>query len=266
MTQMLNALHVDKLIAQLQSIEEVSLDELWNAAPSGEDIFRSYQIASLPAPALRYLRHAITPGARLASTVRLRMHGEIKLRRWLPFEAEQVISWQHGMIWSATVRMHGLPIRGSDRLVDGQGSMRWKLLGMIPVMKAFGPDIARSAAGRVGGESIWLPSVLCGHDVSWTAPGSSHLHASFKVHDEPIELDLSIEESGMLKTVKLPRWGNPEGTGFHLADFGVILEAEDTFDGYTIPTRLRAGWHFEGDRFAADGEFFRATIDEAKYR
>jgi hypothetical protein len=245
---------------------EISVESLWDRAPAGERVFSSAQIAGLPAAARRYLQHAIAPGARLAAAVRLRMHGEIKLRRWLPFQAEQVISRDRGMIWQAAVRMHGLPIRGSDRLVDGKGSMRWNLFGIIPVMTASGADVTRSAAGRVGGESIWLPSVLCEDTVSWSETSAAQPHASFTVHGVKIELDLTLDGSGRLKTAELPRWGNPEGAGFHSADFGVMVEEEKTFDGYTIPTRLRAGWYFAGDRFAADGEFFRATIDSAEYR
>ena len=41
---------------------------------------------------------------------------------------------------------------------------------------------------------------------------------------------------------------------------------EATFGGYTIPTRLHAGWHFGAKRFEADGEFFRVTIDDVRYR
>jgi hypothetical protein len=46
------------------------------------------------------------------------MHGEIKLRGWMPFTAEQVLHRGRGMIWRATVRRRGLWIRGDDRLVD----------------------------------------------------------------------------------------------------------------------------------------------------
>jgi hypothetical protein len=138
---------------------ELSLDELWDFVPSGDRVFRPGQLAGLPDPARRYLEHAIASGTRLASAVRLRMHGEIKLNHWLPLTAEQVIRWGRGMIWSAAVRMRGIPIRGSDRLVDGEGATRWKLFGIIPVATASGPDITRSVAGRVEVESIWLPSV-----------------------------------------------------------------------------------------------------------
>ena len=56
--------------------------------------------------------------------------------------------------------MNGLAIGGFDRLVDGEGEMRWKLLGLFPVMTASGPDISRSAAGRFMTESAWCDCFL----------------------------------------------------------------------------------------------------------
>ena len=77
--------------------------------------FNPDKLSHLPAAAKRYLEHAIAPGAKIASAVRLKMHGEIKLKQWIPFTAEQVICWEHGLIWSATAWMNGfLPIVGSD--------------------------------------------------------------------------------------------------------------------------------------------------------
>jgi hypothetical protein len=193
------------------------------------------------------------------------MRGEIKLGGWLPFTAEEVIRWNRGFIWAASIHFYGLSIRGSDRFLDGEGAMRWKLLG-IPVMTAAGPQITRSAIGRLQGESIWLPSVLCGEDVVWTEQDSFHPRAHFNVQNETADLDLAIDDHGRLKTVKLPRWGNPDGSDYGYVDFGILAEEENAFDGYTIPTRLRAGWYFGTDRFESKGEFFRATIDGAQYR
>src|SRR2546425_12195908 len=86
-------------------IKQLSLDGLWTSVSASERVFRPGQLPGLPEAAWRYLRHAIAPGTPLASAVRLRMHGEIKLGRWLPFTADQVIHWSHGMIWSATVQI-----------------------------------------------------------------------------------------------------------------------------------------------------------------
>src|SRR4051812_30720449 len=168
-------------------------------------------LRQFPGAVKRYLGHAIAAGTPLASAVRLQMHGEIKLRGWNAFSALQVIRWDQGMIWRAAVRMHGLSITGGDRFLEGEGAMQWKLLGIIPVINASGPDITRSAAGRVNIEPIWLPSVLCSDDVSWTAPEELHLHAHFRAHQETAEIDYSIDDLGQLKSVYMPRWGNPEG-------------------------------------------------------
>jgi uncharacterized protein DUF6920 len=241
-------------------------DELWNSIPPAEQSFEPGTLTRLPETARRYLEHAIAPGTRLASAVRLRMHGEIKLRRWFPFTAEQVIGWERGMIWRAVVWMHGVPIRGFDRLLGGGGEMEWKVLGLIPLVNAAGPDVTRSAAGRVAAESVWLPSALCREEVSWTAVGASVARASFIVEGERADVDYGVDGEGRLTSMRLQRWGNPEGGAYHETAFGGLAEGEGTFDGYTIPTQLRIGWHFGTERFEPEGEFFRVTVDLAEYQ
>lgn len=83
---------------------------------------------------------------------------------------------------------------------------------------------------------------------------------------ETTEVEFTIDESGRLRSLKMPRWGNPEGGEFQSTDFGGVVEEEGTFGGFTIPSNLRVEWYFGSDRFEAKGEFFRCTIDEAIYR
>ena len=56
----------------------------------------------LPEPARRWLSHAIAPGTPLWGSVELTMHGQIKLGRWRPFTARQVLTPPDGYIWAAT--------------------------------------------------------------------------------------------------------------------------------------------------------------------
>jgi hypothetical protein len=222
---------------------------------------------SLPPLARRYLSWAIAPGTPLASAVRLQMHGTIKLGdQWHRFTGEEVIRWQRGMIWRATTWMQGLPIFGADRLVDGQGDMRWKLLGLLPVMQVSGADVARSGAGRIQGEAVWLPSVLCQPGVAWTELNESQVQADFTAFGEPAHLTFTLDAQGAIQQVALERWGSPEGGEYHYDTFGVIATASSTFEGYTIPTQIRAGWFFGTNRFETEGEFFRCTVDRACYR
>jgi hypothetical protein len=244
-----------------------SIEDLWASAAPSTGVFDPESLTHLPPTARRYLERAIAPGTQLASAVRLWMHGEIKLGdKWHPFQGEEVICWERGMIWRATTWMQGLPIWGADRVVDGTGDVQWKILGLFPVMKASGDDVTRSGAGRVQGEGTWLPSVFYQPQIAWTELNSSQVRADFTALGEPAHLTLTINDLGLLERVKFDRWGNPDGGDYHYVDFGVIVEESNTFEGYTIPTSLRAGWFFDSPRFESEGEFFHCTIDKATYR
>ena len=67
------------------------------------------------------------------------MHGQIKLGRWRPFTARQVLAPPDGYLWAATARLASLPVTGYDRLSSGAGEMRWRLLRLIPVLTAAWP-------------------------------------------------------------------------------------------------------------------------------
>jgi hypothetical protein len=246
--------------------EQISLDELWNSPSQAKGKFDPEGLSDLPEPVTRYLNHAITPDTPLANAVRLKMHGEIKVRRWAPFQAEQVIHAERGMIWRAKSRVNGLPVRGADRLVDGEGSMDWRLFGILPVITASGNDVTRSAAGRLQAEFVWLPSALAQPGVKWTAPDGSHIKATLTVAGNTESMTLVVDESGRPMHLSFPRWGNPGGGDFRSIAFGAIFEEERSFGAFTIPTVLRVGWYFGTDRFETEGEFFRCTIDEADYR
>jgi len=150
----------------------------------------------------------------------------------------------------------------------GVGEMQWKLFGLIPVVTASGADITRSAAGRVQAESVWLPSLLCGDDVPWSSTDRSHPTATVTVVGTTSPVDFTIDERGRSSAVRVSRWGNPppDAKHFRMVDFGGVLNEERTFAGYTIPTRVRAGWYLGSPQFESDGEFCRATIDDATFR
>jgi hypothetical protein len=172
-------------------------------AATAAETFDPAAITGLPEPARRWLGHAIAPGTPLWSSVELTMHGQIKLGRWRPFTARQVLAPPDGYLWAATARLAGLPVTGYDRLSSGTGEMRWRLLRLIPVLTADGPDITRSAYGRLAGEIVLIPTA----------------------------------------EVRISRWGNPEGAPFRRYPFGVRVEAESRFGGITIPSVFRAAWH-----------------------
>ena len=244
-----------------------TLEELWQTAPPARTTFDPDSIARFSPAVQRYLRHALAPGSRLATCARLTMTGTIRLEvDWCPFEAEQVLRWDRGFVWAARARVRGLPVRGFDRLVDGEGAMRWRLLGLLPVMTAQGADVSRSAAGRLHAEAIWIPAVFLGPGVSWSAPNACRAVAAIDAHGERSVLHLDMDEQGAVRACSLSRWGNLGNGAFEYHPFGAVVEAERTFDGITVPVRLRAGWRYGTPRFRNDGEFFRCTVETVTFR
>jgi hypothetical protein len=233
----------------------------WERLRSGTgrpETFDPSLVTGLPEPTRRWLLHAIAPGTPLWPSVELTMRGEIKLGAWRPFTARQVLAPPHGFIWAATARVCGLPVTGFDRLSSGSGQMRWRLGGLVPVLSAAGPDVTRSAAGRLAGEMVLAPTTF--RAATWTSgPDGDRAVVTCRIDGADERAELHVGPDGRLLDVSLQRWGNPSGAPYGRHPFGVAIEAEETFEGVTIGSRLRAGWFWGTDR-QNDGEFFRAEI------
>jgi len=238
-------------------------DRLSVPSASGEP-FDPDTAAGLPEPARRWLTHAIAPGTPLWQSVELTMEGEIRLGSWRRFTARQVLAPPSGLIWAARTGVAGLPVTGYDRYSGATGEMRWRLLGLVPVMSARGPDVTRSAAGRLAGEAVLVPTAF--QRASWEpgdAPDTAVMVWRLAGNVERVEL--RVTPDGRLVEAVLQRWGDPDGAPFARYPFGVAVEDEATFSGVTIPSVVRAGWWWGTDR-AQEGEFFRARITSAVFR
>ena len=124
--------------------------------PPAPGRFGAADLVGLPKPVRRYLTQAITPGTPLATAGRLRMRGRIKVGRWLPFRAHQVLN-PHPR--PCLDRSGGRGHCWLRPYVDGTGGMDWKLAGLLTVARAQGPHVTRSTV-RAGAEAIWLPTTL----------------------------------------------------------------------------------------------------------
>ncbi len=231
------------------------------AAPGRPEPFDPLMVEAMPEPVRRWLTHAIEPGTPLWTSMRLAMHGTIRLGAWRRFSATQVIAPPDGYIWAATARFLGLPVIGYDRLSSGTAAMRWRLLGLIPVMTADGPQVARSAAGRLAAEVVLAPTTFGG--ATWTSGDAPDtVLGTWRIGGDEQRVELRLGPRGNVEGVLMQRWGAPAGEPYGCYPFGVTVEAERTFDGVTIPSTFRAGWWWGTDR-QGEGEFFRAEITAA---
>jgi hypothetical protein len=220
----------------------------------------------LPAPARRWLEHAIAPGTPLRRAAVLHQRGEIKVGRWQRFEADWVLAPPKGFVWAATTHLGPLFIRGFDRYTRGSGQTAWRFLGRFPVLSAGGPDIDRSALDRLVGELFFVPAAALSPLVRWEHVDDRRSVACVDAGGRTKRVTLTVAESGRLERLELPRWGNPDGQGLRDHTFTALMDGpEGTFDGFTIPLACRAGWWQCPDR-CANEEFIRFAVDRADYR
>ena len=226
-------------------------------------VFIEAELNSCDEPVRRYFRAAVVAGTPLARAAHLRMRGSIKLaNRWIPFRSDELLAPLHGYHWPAPVAA-GL-LRGADVYGEGVGSMTWNLFGLIPVIRASGADVTRSAIGRAVAEGIWLPTALLPrYGVEWRAEDEDHLAADVPIAGEHVTLQITVGGDGLVRSAHMDRWGDPDGTGtFGWFPFGIEVGASRPFAcGITMPAEGVGGWFHGMDRWH-DGEFFRYTIDE----
>ncbi len=144
--------------------------------------------------------------------------------------------------------------------------MRWKLLGLLPLVHADGPEVTRSAVGRAAAEAVWVPTALLPRfGVDWSAADPGHITARYRIDTVKVEIHYVLDAGGHLTSMVFDRWGDPEGTGaWGLHPFGGEIIAYATFDSLSIPSAGRFGWFFGTDRWS-QGEFFRYQITQLQF-
>lgn len=215
-------------------------------------LFSPDEATGLPAPARRYLQHAIAPGTPLARIVRLEMDGSMLPRPGgarVGLTADEVLAPHVGFTWTARARMFGLPVRVRDHYFDNEGRVSVDILGVIPVARESGADVTRSSRGRLIAEAVWCPTALVGPDVRWEGVGADRARFTLTVDGDSIPVTIHVGPGGALREVTLERWGTVDVPSARPIPYGFEVVDSATFGAVTIPARLRGGWWYGTDRF-----------------
>lgn len=219
------------------------------------------RLEALPEPARRWLDHAVPPGSPAARGVVIDTRGEIRLGRWRPFRARQVLVPGRGFVWAARVGRAPAAVTGFDRYAGGSGTMRWRLAAVVPVMSASGPDIDRSAAGRLAAEAVLVPPALLVPGIAWEEGDADHTVARIAEGGHLHAVTLTVGADGALRETSLPRWGSPDRGPARESLFRVRMEGEARHGGIALPGGYVAGWDED-----PDGGFMRCEVIDARFR
>jgi hypothetical protein len=234
---------------------------------SAAEIFDPERLAKQVPPAgLRYLRHAIRPGATLARRAEITFHGFVRLKPrfpWLSFRGQETIEAGQSFHVRALASLGPLPVTLHERYERGMATAQLRLFGFLPVMSRHSPDLARSTRGRFIVESTWLPSsFLPEWGASWSEEGDL-VQLTMPIENEEVKVTMRLESDGLLRELRLQRWSDLTDEGkYGWVPFAAHTEEERTFGDYTVPSRLHASWWPGTD---CEFEFFRAVVDTIHY-
>lgn len=217
------------------------------AALSGEagPPFSLEMVADLPDPARRLFAFAIEEGTPLATLVELEMQGEMGLGTkdapgYQPMQATQVLAPPHGLVW----RLRTKAFRGSDGAAIDRSWTRFWIAGLVPVVRAGGPDHLRSAFGRVVAEgAFWAPAFLLpGEHVRWEPVDEHRARAIVRHGDFVQDVVLTVAPDGQPVRVVIQRWSNANpAQQYREQPFGGDLADFRRVGGYRLPFRVEGG-------------------------
>jgi hypothetical protein len=234
------------------------------AAPAG--VFDPVQQDGLPEPARRYLLRAIRPGTPLARCVTLEMQGSFLLNgKPLPMTAHQVLAPPAGFVWQARIGRGPGGFAGSDGLAEGRSWTRFRLGGLVPLVRAGGnADHLRSARTRAMMESIWCPAVLLpGAGAVWRQIGPDAAEVHFPTLPDIPPMRMTLDAEGHVREIVAMRWSDANADRrYRLQPFGGRVLESRRFGGFTLPARVELG-NLWGTPDVAP--FFRAEVLSARF-
>lgn len=229
--------------------------------------FDATDLDEVPEPAARWLRRALPPGVPLATAAELAMVGHIRIgSRWMPFRAAQILRAGVGFVWRATVGGRLMRFVGADVFDPEVAQLEFRLHGVIPVAHAAGPDVARSAAGRLAAETVaWLPQAATPQlGARWRPLSDRRAVVGLPVGDATVDVEICVSENGALTEISLQRWNSSTRPPTE-EPFGGPVDGELVADdGVRISRSGNVGWG-HGTSAEATGRFFRYEVRRVEW-
>jgi hypothetical protein len=229
------------------------------------EVVADADIEGLPGPVQKWLKNSQAMGKEEIFAVRLKQKGLIRTKEgqpWMPAEAEQYFTIDEpGFIWKVRVRMAPLLyLAGRDRYYGGRGSMRIKLLGLIPVVNAEGKEIDQGTMLRYLGETVWFPTAALSSYIKWEDIDSNSAKATMSYGGVTASAVFEFNEDGEVTSFRCKRYMTVNDS-YILEDYSVHLKDYKELNGIRIPTKGEAIWNLKTGDFSV----YQFEITEIEY-
>ena len=229
------------------------------------DVLTEAEIAHLPEPVQRWLLNANVVGREKVHSVRLKQKGFFRLapdKEWIPFTAEEYFTTEKpAFLWTTTMRMSPLfSIAGRDRFFEGHGHMLIKLLSLIPVADATGPEIDQATLLRYLNEIMWFPGAAVSEYIKWDEVDANSARATMSYAGISASAIFYFNDRGQLTNMSADRFRYINGK-YQLDRWSTPITGYAEFQGVRVPSSGEGVWKLE----AGDFVYIRLQITDIEY-
>ncbi len=224
-----------------------------------EHIISERDLAHLPGSVQGYLRESGVVGTVRPRSMRITFEGGIRSfdGPWMPFTSVQTNRFDEpARFFWIDATMKGLPTKGLHAYENGKATMLIKLLGVVPVMEAQGPEMDQAETVTWFNDlCIYAPGALVDQRISWEAVDEHSAKATFTNDGRSISAILLFdEEYRLVDFISDDRYAMADGEAKPLR-FSTPLRDHRSMDGLMLPGHGEAVWH------RPDGPFVYGTFD-----
>jgi len=231
-----------------------------------DDIIREEDIALLPEPVQRWLRHANVVGCERIRTVRLKQRGLFRRgpdQRWVHFVAEQYYTTDPpAFLWHATMKAAGgIPmVDVKDSLHNGHGKTQAKIGALFTLATATGPELDQGALLRFLNETMWFPAAGVCPYIQWSSLDTHSAKATISCQGITASAVFYFDEAGNIVNMTADRYRTVDRT-FSLDPWSTPITGYDEFHGIRVPTSGQGVWHLP----AGDFSYIQLEITDIDY-
>ena len=228
-------------------------------------VIKERDLLGLPVAVENWLKNAQVIGKEKIVTAWARQTLQMRLDKekpWMPAKAEQYFRTEEpGFIWAARIKAAPFfHIAGRDRYLDGHGNMLIKIMSLLTIADASGPEIDQGTLLRYLAETIWFPTAALSDYIEWEELTSYSSKATMNYQGVCASGIFTFNDQGELVKVEAERYGDFDGE-YRLENWLVEVADYKEFDGFVIPSRGKIIWKLK----TGDFEWYHFEVEDMKY-
>lgn len=228
-------------------------------------IIREEDLSGLPLPVRKWLESTHIVGTETVTSVRLKQTGQMRTKEggpWMKVRAEQYFrADEPGFVWKADVQMAPLlHLSGLDSYFEGRGQMSIKLLSLLPVVDAKGPELDYSTMVRYLAEMPWFPAAAISPYIRWEPINDRSARATISHNGISASGIFGFNDQGDLISIKAKRYREMGGT-YTFSDWGGVNREFKEFNEIRIPSKSDVMWMDESGEFI----WYQCEITDIEY-